>query len=535
MRLAGLLLVLSLAASSFAQMIDMRVRVVDDKNRPVAGVRVSSNWSFTDGVWKARNEALTDKQGRATGTWNVPSYGALIVAWDKKDARCAVVQTLPTKQEVTFRLQPVAHIKYAVSSLPENKPLAANGMILGAEGYAIGFADPLVASPWIPVPSGKGSAYLSALNYEARRFHYDLKPGERRDLGSVPLDYTAGKKAEGKPAPEFVYEDQKNLPHNFKLSDWKGSWVLLEFWGFWCDPCIRRGIPSAIVLHDLAARDGLPIKVLGIHELDASTVAEVEAKLPGIKQQFWGGRDLPFAWVVDADQSIAKSLGVSGYPTTILIDPEGIVVGERRESALANSIHALSPDHRAEWLLAEPSPFWFRNCSINGLIDPYFWGLPTEPTPDAKVILEKIGGVKFGTFSCDGAIGSVLNLLFEGTGLTWRIEGGKLIVERGVDSSWRAPFAASREQSIVGLLSTRPELQFSGTLADLTEYLAGRVEPYFVMLPQDVFAGRINPDRKVTFKTRGGTLWDELTALLEPLGMRLTVRHEMVVIEAIRR
>jgi hypothetical protein len=77
-------------------------------------------------------------------------------------------------------------------------------------------------------------------------------------------------------------------------------------------------------------------------------------------------------------------------------------------------------------------------------------------------------------------------------------------------------------------------LEFKGTLAGLTDYLARRIEPAPVMFPGHVLAGRIDPNRKVTFKTRGGTLWDELTALLEPLGQRLVIRHESLVIESFR-
>jgi thiol-disulfide isomerase/thioredoxin len=26
-------------------------------------------------------------------------------------------------------------------------------------------------------------------------------------------------------------------------SDFKGKWVVIDFWGFWCDPCVGRGLP----------------------------------------------------------------------------------------------------------------------------------------------------------------------------------------------------------------------------------------------------------------------------------------------------
>jgi hypothetical protein len=41
----------------------------------------------------------------------------------------------------------------------------------------------------------------------------------------------------------------------------------------------------------------------------------------------WGGKSLPFPLAFDATGATQKRWGIESYPTTLLIDPEGRLVG----------------------------------------------------------------------------------------------------------------------------------------------------------------------------------------------------------------
>jgi len=127
-----------------------------------------------------------------------------------------------------------------------------------------------------------------------------------------------------------------------KLSDLRGKVVLLEFWGYWCGPCVRRGLPQMFAIQE-EYRDK-PLAIIGVHVDDEDSVItpkQLDEKLKYYRENIWKGKDItfpvaltvpkrtPFAAGVPwkARALVSVDYGVWMYPTTILIDKSGIVVG----------------------------------------------------------------------------------------------------------------------------------------------------------------------------------------------------------------
>jgi hypothetical protein len=68
------------------------------------------------------------------------------------------------------------------------------------------------------------------------------------------------------------------------------------------------------------------VQFLAIHEPTAKSFADLDPKMEPLKTKYWGGKDLPFPILLDSSGETLKRYGISGFPTTILIDPEGRVV-----------------------------------------------------------------------------------------------------------------------------------------------------------------------------------------------------------------
>ena len=122
---------------------------------------------------------------------------------------------------------------------------------------------------------------------------------------------------EAVPAPNFTL---KNLDgKNVSLSDFRGKWVVLDFWGSWCIWCVR-GIPEMKnIYQELSPK----VEFIGIDCGDTDEVWRDAVKK----------YELPWVNVYcPEDNSILGDYGIQGFPTKYVIDPEGniydLVIGE---------------------------------------------------------------------------------------------------------------------------------------------------------------------------------------------------------------
>jgi len=120
------------------------------------------------------------------------------------------------------------------------------------------------------------------------------------------------------------------------IAELRGKVVILDFWGYWCGPCVVS-MPKLMELHDKYAERGLVI--IAIHDDSVSSIEEMDARLRSARINQWGGRDLPFLVALDGggkmrivgtDQTTrgatTAAYGVTAFPTSVLIDRNGSVI-----------------------------------------------------------------------------------------------------------------------------------------------------------------------------------------------------------------
>ncbi len=112
-------------------------------------------------------------------------------------------------------------------------------------------------------------------------------------------------------APDFTLPDLNGK--KVSLSDFRGKWVVLDFWGSWCGWCVK-GFPA---LKKAYQEYGDKIVVIGIdcNESEADWRAGVkEHQLPWLNLYNGHDRDLYTAY------------NIEGFPTKAIINPEGKLV-----------------------------------------------------------------------------------------------------------------------------------------------------------------------------------------------------------------
>ena len=96
------------------------------------------------------------------------------------------------------------------------------------------------------------------------------------------------------------------------LTNYRGQWVLVNFWASWCVPC-RTEAPE---LEEFQRRHGGPrFTVLGIDSRD----------LTGDGRDFVERYGLTYPQLRDGDGDAAHEFGTTGVPENFLIDPRGKV------------------------------------------------------------------------------------------------------------------------------------------------------------------------------------------------------------------
>lgn len=105
----------------------------------------------------------------------------------------------------------------------------------------------------------------------------------------------------------FQFQDATGKIH--KLADYKGRWVLVNFWATWCPPCLKE-IPDLIALYE-SRKD---IMVIGV---------AMDSGDPQVVMDFVRSMSITYPTIL-GNREIASQLDdISLLPSTYFYDPDG--------------------------------------------------------------------------------------------------------------------------------------------------------------------------------------------------------------------
>ncbi|OIR04577.1 thiol-disulfide oxidoreductase ResA [mine drainage metagenome] len=114
----------------------------------------------------------------------------------------------------------------------------------------------------------------------------------------------------------FLLKDTTGVKH--QLSNYKGRWVLVNYWATWCPPCLEE-VPDLVNLYDHHRKKDL--MVIGV-VFDYKNVKEVTDYMDDML--------MSYPVVLGDDAVIAQIGSAEVLPTTFIYNPQGVLVKVKR-------------------------------------------------------------------------------------------------------------------------------------------------------------------------------------------------------------
>jgi len=247
-----------------------------------------------------------------------------------------------TPYQVTIQLQPTI----STQILPQHERLTEDGQSRDWSALYVRLQDQTVyelvsstGSHQFRLPAGDYQLTTYGVETNQTRFDLHVSPELQGIQKTVDLTPTQLKLLEGHPAPELTQIKDWYQGEPTTIRDLRGNVVLLDFWGYWCNPCVAR-MPKLFDLLEEYADEGLVI--IGIHDDSVSDAKELHKKLKVIREKLWNGKPLPFPIAIDGGGetpvqgrhnpvrgATTAAYGIPSWPTYVLIDRQGRIAKTR--------------------------------------------------------------------------------------------------------------------------------------------------------------------------------------------------------------
>jgi peroxiredoxin len=196
---------------------------------------------------------------------------------------------------------------------PRTKKISATNGVVGIDCDADGEIDMDRFSPESAEAQEEaiifrvGSTYVSTKKIDLEKNLILLKSNSASDYKRIEVRM-------GEQMPDFEFTDFNGKKR--KLSEFRGKYLLIDFWGMWCGPC-RQELPYLKAAYSRFQARGF--EILGMNTDDPGILSQVKSTLEKNSMNWTQAKR-------ESITTLIRNLRIHSYPTTLLIDPEGKIL-----------------------------------------------------------------------------------------------------------------------------------------------------------------------------------------------------------------
>ncbi|HWV65480.1 TlpA disulfide reductase family protein [Chitinophaga sp.] len=170
---------------------------------------------------------------------------------------------------------------------------------------------------------------IGSMTLDSARYYYNsLNAALQKSKDGLAIAKEIKSLEQGSPGSVAFNFSKKDInDQSLSLSDFKGKYVLVDFWASWCVPC-RAGNPHLLELYKQYKEKGF--EVISVSDDDRNHDAwkkAVEKDGIGVWKHVLRGLDMDKRMKNEPNpEDISEHFGIHSLPTQILIDPKGVII-----------------------------------------------------------------------------------------------------------------------------------------------------------------------------------------------------------------